>query len=339
MIKKKVLLVCNQLPYPCVNNGIERLIVGYESLVFSDFNVYLLFNREGHPIQMFHYGRPLPGTPNPKDLLAEQFAFVLLFNYDADFQHDSLILPLLQRFPCFQFLQSHPIAGIDDNHFRGTITQSSTMPGADVFVPGGFYDSSVFFKKEGRSEEFVVCVARIHEHKNQFELVHGYKERIYSKYGLPLVLAGGGGVHYEEDVYFREVMGHVDGTAIISNADLHSPFAPASWLGANAVADLFHRARLAVMPSPHESFCIALLEALACGTTCVVNGNYPAFAPKDLGPRVFGKVTGKQGPILDWIDQALEKDIRIDASQWVTRFSLDAIKPKLLQFVWKRIGC
>lgn len=336
MLKKKALLVCSQLPYPCVNGGIERLVAGYESQVFSDFDVSLLFYRQGRPIQMFHYGQLLPGTPSSESLLAEEFAFVLLFNYDTDFQQDALIQPLLRQFPCFQFLQFHPVNGMDDNHFRGIICQSSTTPGADVFVPGGFYDSKMFFKRENRSEEFVVCVARIHEDKNQLELVRGYKERIYDKYGLPLVLAGGGGLRDEEDCYFREVMDHVDGTAIIANADLHNPLAPANWLRANEVADLFHRARLAVMPSPKESFCVALLEALACGTTCVVNGNYPAFAPADLGPQVFGSVTGKQGSILDWIDKALERNIRIDASKWAPKFSLEEIKPKLLQFVLAR---
>lgn len=336
MIRKKALLVCSQIPYPCVNGGIERLVAGYESRIFSAFDVYLLLYSLGRPLQMFHYGQPLPGTPTTECLLAEEFTFVLLFNYDTDFQHDDFVRPLLTRFPCFQFLQFHPVNGMDDNHFRGILCQSSTMPGADVVVPGGFYDSSVFFKKENRSEELVVCVARIHEDKNQLELVRGYRDKIFSKYGFPLLLVGGGGVRDEEDHYFREVMSYVDGTAIISNADQANPLAPANWLEANGIADLFHRARLAVMPSPQESFCVALLEALACGTTCVVNGNYSAFAPQDLGPQVFGSVTGKQGSILDWIDTALQQDVRIDASEWALQFSLEAVRPKLLQFVLAR---
>jgi glycosyltransferase involved in cell wall biosynthesis len=335
-MKKKALLICSQNPYPCVNNGIERLIVGYESYIFADFDVYLLYYSSGHPIQMFHYGQPLLVEARPESLLEQGFAFVFLFNYDSDFQQDDFILPLLARFPCFQFLQAHPVAGMNDNHFRGTIAQSSSTPAKDVFVPGGFFDSGVFFRKNGRSNELVVCVARIHEDKNQLELIQGYKERIYNKYGLPLYLAGGGGLRYDEDLYFQEVMKFVDGVAILSNADPEKPLAPRSWLEPTEVASLFHRARLAVMPSPQESFCIALLEALACGTTCVVNGRYSAFQPEDLGPQVFGSVTGKQGSILDWIDDALQKNIRIEASAWARKFSLPEIKPKLLRFIQER---
>jgi glycosyltransferase involved in cell wall biosynthesis len=335
-MKKKALLVCSQIPYPCVNGGIERLIAGYESQIFSDFDVYLLYYRPGRPIQVFHYGRPLATEPSPEYLMAQDFAFVLLFNYDTDFQHDNFIRPLLGRFPCFQFLQIHPMPGMDDRHFRGTIAQSSAAPDKNVFVPGGFYDSTVFFKKDSRSDDLIVCVARIHEDKNQIELVRQYKERIYNKYGLPLVLAGGAGLRDEEDLYFHEVMRYVDGVAVISNADVLDPLAPRNWLGADDVASLFHRARVAVMPSPKESFCVALLEALACGATCVVNGTYSAFNSEDLSSRVFGSVSGKQGDILEWIDLLLQKNVRIDSSAWVTRFSLAEIKPRLLQFVQER---
>jgi glycosyltransferase involved in cell wall biosynthesis len=225
---------------------------------------------------------------------------------------------------------------VNDHHFRGTIAQSSSAPDPNIFVPGGFYDSGVFFRKNSRSQEFIVCVARIHEHKNQLELVLGYKERIYNQYGLPLYLAGGGGVRYEEDVYFNEVMKLVDGVAIVSNADPERPLAPSSWLEPAEVASLFHRARLVVMPSPQESFCIALMEALACGTTCVVNGRYSGFKPEELGPRVFGNVTKKQGTILDWVERALQNNVHIASSAWVEEFSLAAIKPKLLRFIQER---
>jgi glycosyltransferase involved in cell wall biosynthesis len=338
-MKKKALLISSQNPYPCVNNGIERLMVGYESFIFSDFDVYILYYRETHPIQVLHYGQPLPAEARLDLLLAEDFAFVLLFDYDTDFQQDDFIRPFLARFPCFQFLQAHPVAGINDNHFRGIIAQSSATPDQNIFVPGSFYDSGVFFKKNGRRDELIVCVARIHEHKNQLELVQGYKERIYNKYGWPLYLAGGGGLRYEEDLYFKEVMKFVDGVAILSNANPEKPLAPSSWLEPAEVASLFHCARLAVMPSPQESFCIALMEALACGTTCVVNGRYSAFKPEDVAPRVFGSVTEKRGTILDWVEAALQNDIRIDSSAWAAEFALAEIKPKMLRFIQERLTC
>lgn len=337
-MKKKALLICSQIPYPCVNGGIERLLAGYESHIFSDFDVHMLCYGNGCTAQMFHYGRLLPGEVSLELLLDEDFAFVILFNYDSDFQRDGFIRPLLLRFPCFQFLQSHPVPGVNDDYFRGTVTQSSRKPHRNVFVRGGFYDSTVFFKRNERSDEFVVCVARIHEDKNQLELVQGYKERIYKKYGVPLYLIGGGGCRHGEDPYFEEVMRFVDDTAIFSNADPGRPLALGNWMKDPDLVSLLHRARLSVMPSPEESFCVALLEALACGTTCVVNGKYAGFQPKDLGPNVIGNVTKKQGSILHWVDKALQENIRLDASAWASKFALPEIKPALLEFLQARCG-
>jgi hypothetical protein len=143
-------------------------------------------------------------------------------------------------------------------------------------------------------------------------------------------------VRYEEDLYFKEVMRFVDGTAIMSTADPGSPLAPHSWLRGPEIAALLHRARLFVLPSPEESFCIALLESLACGTTCVVNGRYYGLGPQNLGSHVFGSVTEKKGFILDWLDSALQQDVRIDASTWAGKFALTEIKPKLLRFIQQR---
>src|SRR5205823_5018992 len=85
VMKKKALFISGQNPYPCVNNGIERLMVGYEWQIFSEFDVYLLYYRDGHQIQVFHYGQPLPGEVRLNVLLAAEFAFVFLFDFDSYF--------------------------------------------------------------------------------------------------------------------------------------------------------------------------------------------------------------------------------------------------------------
>jgi glycosyltransferase involved in cell wall biosynthesis len=92
-----------------------------------------------------------------------------------------------------------------------------------------------------------------------------------------------------------------------------------------------------VMASPKESFCIALVEAMACGTTCVVNGDYWGFDKADIRPNVYGSTTEKRGFILDSIDEALSKDIRVDGSEWVKKFSLKETKKTLLDFVNERL--
>jgi len=92
------------------------------------------------------------------------------------------------------------------------------------------------------------------------------------------------------------------------------------------------------MPSPRETFCIALVEAMACGATAVVNGYYGGFEYADLRPRVSGPVTGKRGSILDALEKAIESDVRIDASAWATKFALPATKQTVMRFIRPRIG-
>jgi glycosyltransferase involved in cell wall biosynthesis len=335
-MKKRILLVCNQNPYPCINGGIERLISDYESHVFADFDVYMLFYNPGDAIRMFYYGQTLPGDVEQHQLLTEDWEFVFFFNYDTDFEDDAYIQPVLERFPCFLFTQTHPMPGLNDKKFRGIVSHSSSNRHADVFLPGGFYNSHVFFKN-GRTEEFAVCIGRIHEEKNQLELVAAYKERIYDRYQLPLYLVGGVRGGARGLLYFDQVNEFIDNRSILSTVDLQQPRGLRSWLEPSQVAALCNRARLFVMPSPEESFCVALTEAMACGATCVVNGNYSGFQKEALSPHVCGNVTEKQGSILDVIDQVLRDEIRLDASEWVKQFSLQEVKPKLLQFIHKRL--
>ncbi len=92
-----------------------------------------------------------------------------------------------------------------------------------------------------------------------------------------------------------------------------------------------------VMPSPEESFCIAMIEAIACGTTCVVDGAYYGFEEADLRPNVYGNISGGNGSILDLIDEALSNDVRIDASEWVRKYSLAETQKQLMAFIHERL--
>ena len=92
------------------------------------------------------------------------------------------------------------------------------------------------------------------------------------------------------------------------------------------------------MASPKESFCMALIEAMACATTCVVNGHYWGFDEADIQPNVFGNTTAKRGDILDLVDEALRRNIRIDGSIWARKFSLNQTKGKLLSFINERLA-
>jgi glycosyltransferase involved in cell wall biosynthesis len=176
-------------------------------------------------------------------------------------------------------------------------------------------------------------VARIYPEKNQLELVRDYKKKVYDRFGLPLYVVGG----TENLGYFRKVEPYFDGVAVIATADTNAPMQPQSWRSASEIADLCSRARLFVMPSPRESFCIAMIEAMACGTTCVVNGNYFGFDHAELRPHVYGPITRKRGAIADTIASALENDVRIDASEWVKKFSVEHTREKLLGFIKARL--
>src|SRR5262249_7150679 len=160
---------------------------------------------------------------------------------------------------------------------------------------GGSYDSAVYFKNR-QGEDLVTSVGRIHPDKGQLELVCGYRERIYERFRRPLLLVGGS----DDRDYFEAVRAHIDEVAVRSTLGA----APEGWLAPAQIAGVLNRARYYVSASPRESFGIALAEALACGTTCVVNGDYPGFAPAELQQHVHGSVTGKRGSTLDLLAEA-----------------------------------
>ena len=169
--------------------------------------------------------------------------------------------------------------------------------------------------------------------KNQLALVRDYRKKIYRKHDIPLYLVGGS----SEDKYFPLVNRYVDGVSVLSTCDPANPMAASSWRTSRDIAELCNRARIFVMPSKKESFCIALIEAMACGTTCVVDGFYYGFDEKSLGPHVYGSITGSNGSIHDRIDEVLSRNIRIDASRWVKKYSLMATRKQLMAFIHKRL--
>ena len=182
-------------------------------------------------------------------------------------------------------------------------------------------------------EELVLSVGRIHPDKHQLELVESYRERIFEEYGLPLYLAGG----VADADYFREVERYIDGVSVVSSIDPGQPLASSNWRSARDIALLCHRARLFVLASPKESFGLALIEAMACGTTCVVNGEYRGFAEADLRPNVYGNITGKRGSVVDLAARALCDDVRIDASEWARKYALRETRRVLSRFIDNRL--
>ena len=323
-VKPKILLVCRFSPYPVVTGGCERLVADYQAHVFDDYDVWFLHNPHRGVPSLLHYGEVIEVGPSFDTLCALDPTFALYFNPIAE---EDLVLALADEIPSFCFVERYTPSPVFDR-FLGAITHTPVAGRDDVLVLGGSFNPAIF-RKQRTAEEVIVCVARICSMKNQLELVSGYRQRIYDRFGLPLVLAGGPDPAAAYDV----IAPYIDGTAVRCTTDPLAPSSPRSWLDAHSVAALLNRARLFVNPSPAESFCMAMVEAMACGTTCVVNGAYEGFADGELRPRVFGNVDGAQGSILDLIEEALIADVRIDASQWAQQFALPVVGRRIRDFI------
>jgi glycosyltransferase involved in cell wall biosynthesis len=328
-VKPKALIVCSEIPYPQVVGGYERIIRDYEEHVFDDYDVYFLYCRGRTPRALFHQGRPLDVPLDLGTLLGLGFSFAFIIRSDIELDAPRFMAPLIAGLPSFCFVERHPHRLVRDDRFRGVLTHRTRGDQSHVLTIGGGYDPSLFHPRRQR-ESFVLSVGRIHPDKNQLELVRGYRQRIYRRFGLPLLLVGGDSHHR----YYRDVLRYVDGQAVQATCSASDD----GWRSAAEIAALCNQARFFVMPSPRETFCIALIEALACGTTGIVNGYYGGFDYDDLRPRVAGPIAGKRGSILDVLERAMESDVRLDASAWATKFALPAAKERVMSFIRPRIG-
>ena len=327
-MKAPALIVCSELPYPHVAGGYERIIVDFEQHVFDDFDTYFLLCRRKSPRALFHRRRRLDVPLDLSTILSFDFRFAFIIRSDIDLDAPRFVTPLIERVPSFCFVERHPHRLVRDERFRGVLTHRTTRRHGNVLTIGGGYDASTFYPRR-RDEPFVLSVGRIHPRKNQLELVRHYRRRIYERFGLPLLLVGGSAHHR----YFHEVLRYVDGVSVQATFSSSAE----GWRDCREIADLCNRARFFVMPSARETFCIALVEAMACGATAVVNGHYGGFDYEELRPHVIGPVSGKRGSILDVLERAIENDARIDASAWAAKYALSETKQKVMSFIRPRI--
>jgi len=339
-VTRRALLVSSASPYPVVTNGCARLVSDYLTHLFPADRVYLLLTRPGDwaPLGLYFGGQLVAGDLNVSGLLAHDFAFVLFIG----FKENEFTLELARSRASFCLTDTYPHPDVPQGLFRGILSHQSGDPHPDLLIVGGSYDDEVFYPDRANrdragpdrdGEELVLSVGRIHPDKHQLELVEGYRERIFEEYGLPLYLAGG----VADPDYFREVEPYIDGVSVVSSIDPGQPLASSNWRSAREIALLCHRARLFVLASPKESFGLALIEAMACGTTCVVNGDYRGFAELDLRPHVYGNITGKRGSVVDLVARALCDDVRIDASEWARKYALRETRRALSRFIDDRL--
>ena len=325
----KVLLVSSANPYPAVTNGCERLVLDYQRTVFAAYDVHFVATRPGtwEPLAWFH-GQ----TPQEQVCIERVLELDFAFAFFVGFRQNNFTRHITARMPSFCLTDTYPHLDVPEGVFRGILSHRVTTHREDLLHCGGSYDSEVFYPNRV-AEDFVISVGRIHPDKNQLELVSEYRDRIYARYGLPLYLAGG----VDDHCYYEKVRPYIDGLSVRSTIDPAHPDAPDNWLSAPEIAALLNRSRFFVTASPKESFGIALAEALACGTTCVLNGDFWGFDPADFGPRVFGNVAGKQGSILDVLEEAIVSDARRDGSEWVKKYAIRRAAARQLEFIERRL--
>jgi glycosyltransferase involved in cell wall biosynthesis len=329
-VTKRVLLVSTANPYPIVTNGCARLVHDYQVAMFPQYDVYFLLTRPGDwlPLQLFYQGRPVDGGSQVQDLHALDFTFFLFIG----FKENDFTRQLACWRPSFCLTDTYPHPDLPDGLFRGILSHRAVERHRDLLLVGGSYDGEVFYP-DRKSEELVLAVGRIHPDKNQLELVRSYRQEIFEEYGLPLHLVGG----VDDSEYFAEVKKYIDSVAVVSSVDPAHPLAIDSWRSAKEIAELCNQARLFVSASPKESFGLAMIEAMACGTTCVVNGDYRGFVASDLRPYVYGHITAQQGSIVELIVHALRDDVRIDGSTWAKKYSVSEMREALWRFIEERL--
>ena len=261
-------------------------------------------------------------------MLQSEFAFAFF----VGFRWNEFTQQVMARMPSFCLTDTHPHPDVPEGVFRGILSHRVSTHRRDLLHCGGSYDAEVFYPNRA-AEEFVISIGRIHPDKNQLELVSEYRDRIYARYGMPLYLVGG----VDDRCYYETARQYIDQRSVRSTIDPGRPDATGSWLPAQQIAALLNRSRFFVTASPKESFGIAVAEALACGTTCVLNGDFWGFDPAELEPRVFGNVRGKRGSILDVLEEALRSDARRDGSGWVAKYSTRRAAQRQLEFIERRL--
>ncbi|MBV8992188.1 MAG: glycosyltransferase family 4 protein [Pseudonocardiales bacterium] len=324
------MLVSTANPYPIVTNGCARLVHDYQVAMFPHYDMYFLLTRTGDwaPVRLFHQGRPVNAELHLRDLHALDFAFILF----VGFKENEFTRQLANLRPSFCLTDIYPHPDLPEGLFRGVLSHRAAAKHRDLLLIGGSYDDETFYP-DRKGEEFVLSVGRIHPGKNQLELVRNYRRAVFESYGLPLYLVGG----VDDSNYFGEVERYIDGVAVVSSIDLRDPLAIGNWRSAREIAELCNRARLFVSASPRESFGMAMIEAMACGTTCVVNGDYRGFPEADLCPHVYGHITAQQGSAVELVVQALRDNIRIDGSTWARKYSVSEIRKALARFIDERL--
>lgn len=333
----RVLLICGQTPYTnngktFIKGGIESRILNYKNKILTpEHEVYFLFHRDGMTSQLVNSRNQIKLNPTNNDLKSISPDIICCINDDINF-FDLNIVKDRKESTRLVLMTQKCREGTPDKYDFVITNYSEINKSEKVYEVGGFYDENIFFKKRIK-EKYVLSVGRVHHTKNQLELVKNYKREIYLKHKVPLLLVGG----TFTDSYFKEVASYVDGVMIKATFNIKEPYSLNNWVNGKRLAALYNSAKIYACPSKQETLGLSVLEACACGSTCVVDGEYPGLPQEEFKEYVVGDVYKYNGHIIENIDRALTEDINKDASEWIKRYSIKEKRKEILDYFRKII--
>lgn len=180
-----------------------------------------------------------------------------------------------------------------------------------VMVPLGV-DHDAFrprFERNSAEGPLLIMASRLSREKQPEIAVEAVRELVRRRVDVRLIVAGDGPLrrHLED-----------------ASADL-----PITWLGfvssRDALADLYRAADVALAPGPVETFGLAALEAMACGTPAVVNWRsaLPEIIGKDAGRTSAGSGFSFADAVQELLAEPVEA-LRRAARARARHFSWDA---------------
>jgi glycosyltransferase involved in cell wall biosynthesis len=301
--------------------GIERKLETYIKILSVEWNVFIIFYNGGK----FYL------SLNLIDFVEMDFLKCLEYiNPKFILVADDSMVESLKKFDFLEYIyDKFPLFLISQfwgyftpgKYFRGILANGALIDTKNVFKVGAIYDSDLFFNSKCDRNNIAIYAGRLVHSKNVGFLVSIWNE-IYEKFNTKLYLIGG----THDLSYFNSIQSKIDGNIIeyiqcLSTAELKN---------------FYDTCRISIMPSKRESLCWTIVESLACGCTCVVDGNYEGIG-QNIKSYIVGESLKCTNNLKKFIYDALEKDIKIDASEFMEQFSIKNRKYEILSFIKERL--
>ena len=207
------------------------------------------------------------------------------------------------------------------NSFRGILANGAVANTKSVLKVGAIYDSDIFYNSKISRENIAIYVGRLDPNKNVDVLISLWG-KIYEKFGTKLFLIGG--THVPD--YFNTIKNQIDGNKIEH----------IFWLSTSELKNYYDTCCLSIMPSKRESLCWSVVESLACGCTCVVDGEYTGMG-HEIKPYIVGESLSWTNSLDKFVYNALEQNIKKDASEYMKGYSIKARKNEVISFIEGRL--